>query len=326
MSPEHRRPWLGLIALALVGVASPTRAQPAELVLATREHGSWAATVAALQADRRAEGLRVHVSVRDASGARARCGRYALALDVWGARALRIGACDPRTDETELVLVARTELFSHDGPIARPRAIRLIATEVRVGDAAGGAALTGGAALECSVSVRPYLDDLEHGGVVYLGADRFFVRPLDATVTAEAAPPGFRLYARAAATTVRYEVVDRLTGEVVLTDSATLACGGGGGAGPTQAEVVPTPDPRSARSIPVYHGRDTGRLTEALGIVDVHEPSGSEEGALHELRRRAAAMGADAVVGVEYHHAEGTGPVHLSGLAVRFLESSLPRE
>lgn len=326
MSPEHRRPWLGLVALALGGIASPARAQPAELVLATREHGSWAATVAALQADRGAEGRRVHVSVRDASGARARCDRYALALDVWGARALRIGACDPRTDETELVLVARAELFSHDGLIARPRAIRLVATEVRVGDAAGGAALTGGAALECSVSLRPYIDDLEHGGVVYLAADRFFVRPLDTNVTAEAAPPGFRLYARAAAATVRYEVVDRLTGEVVLTDTATLACGGGGAAGPTHETVVPAPDLRSARSIPVYHGRDTGRLTEALAIVDVHEPSGSQERALQELRRRAAAMGADAVVGVEYHHAGGSGSAHRSGLAVRFLEPSRPEE
>jgi hypothetical protein len=32
-------------------------------------------------------------------------------------------------------------------------------------------------------------------------------------------------------------------------------------------------------------------------------------------------MGADAVVGVEFHHGEGEGqPTHLSGLAVRFIQ------
>jgi uncharacterized protein YbjQ (UPF0145 family) len=49
---------------------------------------------------------------------------------------------------------------------------------------------------------------------------------------------------------------------------------------------------------------------------------GSHDRALDVLRRRAVAMGADAVVGVEFHHGEGEGqPTHLSGLAVRFLPS-----
>jgi hypothetical protein len=30
-------------------------------------------------------------------------------------------------------------------------------------------------------------------------------------------------------------------------------------------------------------------------------------------------MGADAVVGVEFHHGEGDEPTHLSGMAVRFV-------
>jgi uncharacterized protein YbjQ (UPF0145 family) len=36
------------------------------------------------------------------------------------------------------------------------------------------------------------------------------------------------------------------------------------------------------------------------------------------IRERAAQMGADAVIGVQFHHGEG-GPTHLSGLAVRFV-------
>jgi uncharacterized protein YbjQ (UPF0145 family) len=58
--------------------------------------------------------------------------------------------------------------------------------------------------------------------------------------------------------------------------------------------------------------------TEAVGPVDVHEPMHSEEEALDMLRRRANDLGADAVLGVEFHHgAGGVAPTHLSGLAVR---------
>ncbi len=64
------------------------------------------------------------------------------------------------------------------------------------------------------------------------------------------------------------------------------------------------------------------RPAEVVGVVDAHVPMGSHDRALDVLRRRAVAMGADAVVGVEFHHGEGEGqPTHLSGLAVRFLPS-----
>ncbi len=62
------------------------------------------------------------------------------------------------------------------------------------------------------------------------------------------------------------------------------------------------------------------RPAEVVGVVDAHEPMGRHGSALQVLRERAAALGADAVVGVEFHHGEGEGePTHLSGLAVRFL-------
>jgi hypothetical protein len=64
------------------------------------------------------------------------------------------------------------------------------------------------------------------------------------------------------------------------------------------------------------------RPSEVVGVVDAHVPMGGHDKALDVLRRRAAALGADAVVGVEFHHGEGEGePTHLSGLAVRFLQS-----
>jgi uncharacterized protein YbjQ (UPF0145 family) len=61
------------------------------------------------------------------------------------------------------------------------------------------------------------------------------------------------------------------------------------------------------------------REMEAMGIVDAHEKPGHHDEALQELREAAAALGAEAVVGVEFHHGEGGGAVsHLSGVAVRY--------
>ena len=69
----------------------------------------------------------------------------------------------------------------------------------------------------------------------------------------------------------------------------------------------------------VSDSTDLGHETEALGIVDAHELQGHHDEALRELREEGAALGADAVIGVEFHHDEGKGqPSHLSGLAVRY--------
>jgi hypothetical protein len=62
------------------------------------------------------------------------------------------------------------------------------------------------------------------------------------------------------------------------------------------------------------------RLSEVVGVVDVHERMGHHDAALADMRQQAAALGADAVVGVEFHHGHGEDePTHLSGLAVRFI-------
>jgi len=84
----------------------------------------------------------------------------------------------------------------------------------------------------------------------------------------------------------------------------------------------------AAKNMVVLQQGDAGRPTEVIGVIDVHEPTGEHDAALRTLRERAALLGADAVLGIEFHH-EGDAPAdakdknkdietHLSGLAVRF--------
>jgi uncharacterized protein YbjQ (UPF0145 family) len=85
----------------------------------------------------------------------------------------------------------------------------------------------------------------------------------------------------------------------------------------------------AAKNMVVLQAQDAGRPTEVIGVIDVHEPTGEHDAALQTLRERAALIGADAVLGIEFHH-EGDEhdakeskeskdiETHLSGLAVRF--------
>lgn len=82
----------------------------------------------------------------------------------------------------------------------------------------------------------------------------------------------------------------------------------------------------AAKNMVVLQAQDAGRPTEVIGVIDVHEPTGEHDAALQTLRERAALIGADAVLGIEFHHEDdehGDGKskdieTHLSGLAVRF--------
>lgn len=106
---------------------------------------------------------------------------------------------------------------------------------------------------------------------------------------------------------VSYPTVFQVEGEAPLaTGNASL---------PTAAAMG---DPSNVLVLQSTH---LDRPAEVVGVVDAHLPMGSHDSALDVLRRRAASMGADAVVGVEFHHGEGEGqPTHLSGLAVRFIQ------
>lgn len=100
---------------------------------------------------------------------------------------------------------------------------------------------------------------------------------------------------------------------------------------PTSASTAPTSAPSialepwrprrtDAAHVLVYQTTHLDRPAEVVGVVDAHEEMGHHEDALKELREKASALGADAIVGVEFHHGEGAGePTHLSGLAVRFI-------
>ena len=73
-----------------------------------------------------------------------------------------------------------------------------------------------------------------------------------------------------------------------------------------------------AAGLRVAENDDAGCITEALGPVDVHKRAGSTASALQSLKRRAAALGADALTHVEFEHGEGgREATHLSGMAVR---------
>ena len=91
----------------------------------------------------------------------------------------------------------------------------------------------------------------------------------------------------------------------------------------TAASIALEPSPgrrTDAAHVLVLQTTHLDRPAEVVGVVDAHEQMGHHEDALKELREKAAALGADAVVGVEFHHGEGAGePTHLSGLAVRFI-------
>lgn len=80
--------------------------------------------------------------------------------------------------------------------------------------------------------------------------------------------------------------------------------------------------------IQVLPGKRPDRPAEVIGVVDAHVPMGDHERALAVLKEKAAALGADAVIGVDFEHGEAheKGPVHLSGLAVRYLRQPVPVE
>lgn len=88
-----------------------------------------------------------------------------------------------------------------------------------------------------------------------------------------------------------------------------------------EASVESSPPPSASwAGVQVYADKRVPRPTEVLGVLDFHSNAASEDKGFDELRARAAALGADAVLGAEFEHGEGGAPSHLSGLAVRFLE------
>jgi hypothetical protein len=93
---------------------------------------------------------------------------------------------------------------------------------------------------------------------------------------------------------------------------------------PPLTRAGPAIEPDAVSRIAILPTAKPDRPAEVIGVVDVHEPMASEDAALQRLKEKAAALGADAVLGVEFHHGEETGPTHLSGLAVRYTTPYAP--
>lgn len=87
------------------------------------------------------------------------------------------------------------------------------------------------------------------------------------------------------------------------------------------ARLTPrAPDPQleeAARRVRVMPRNDLGCRLEVLGLVDVHEGVANAAEALDELKLRAAELGGEAVIGVDFEHGSGHEATHLSGMAVR---------
>ncbi len=61
-----------------------------------------------------------------------------------------------------------------------------------------------------------------------------------------------------------------------------------------------------------------GHDCDIVEVVDLHTKATSEDKGFDELRARAAAENADAVIGAEFEHGDGDEPSHLSGVVVRW--------
>ncbi len=93
----------------------------------------------------------------------------------------------------------------------------------------------------------------------------------------------------------------------------------------TPPEALP-PAPTPSKKVVVLKGTDVSQPVEIIGLIDVHAEMKDQDHALEALKAKAGSLGADAVLDVEYHHAEGKEPSHLSGTAVRFNDLLKGRE
>ena len=73
---------------------------------------------------------------------------------------------------------------------------------------------------------------------------------------------------------------------------------------------------------------ETGHLDhpgEVVAVLDVQDAKDTHDSGIMLLKERAAELGADAVVSVEFHRGEAGRPARASGLAVRFSRSGRAR-
>lgn len=255
-----------LVSLLAMLSTAPAGAQSA-LTVRTIEHGEWAAAVAALQTDLGAQGRTVHVVVEH-RGERAPCESYRVMLDEHGSRAFALGACDPASAATPLSLVDRMALFELGGVVARPRAIGISAVEVRSAHAIGRASLTAERELRCSMAVRPYLVDPATGARVLATPEHFTIRPVGRGAEVEARGDAWTV--RSGSVRIEYELVENVSGDVVLRETLALSCGAPSGA--------PSPAPDGSDVIELLPDRVYRGATMTRGRHDDAGSCGGQEG------------------------------------------------
>jgi hypothetical protein len=97
-------------------------------------------------------------------------------------------------------------------------------------------------------------------------------------------------------------------------NSAGAATAPGAGQLPPSAQSAAGAKPN--KNVAIVEGKSR-RSTELIAFVDVREDKAHKERALEALRAKAATLGADAIVGIEYHEGKGE-PGHYSGAAVKY--------
>jgi hypothetical protein len=215
----------GLGAVLAVLSLFASRHARADARVVTIDGRTWPDVVASFEADVDSVGRGVALCVRDDDSACVPCGSYTLAFDEVGARAFRVDACDASARTTLVTLVDRSALFDHTHAVPRPLTVTLHAEMLRAIDTSGGAASTGGSSLGCTARARPYLRDLEHATNVYLGPDQYDVRVERAGVQVTTLGDGWMIVSETQiASDVDYDVIERASGEIVMSGHASLEC------------------------------------------------------------------------------------------------------
>ena len=256
--------------IGFVCLLAPSGAR-ADARVITLDGRDWPDVVTGFEADVHSQGHSVSLCVRDdAMGVCLPCGSYTLAFDEIGAQAFAVSACDPASRATQVTLVDRSVLFDHSHTVPRPRAITVRAAIVSAIETSGGAASTGGSALGCTARVRPYLRDLEHGTNVYLGPDEYDVHVTAMGVDVSMLGNGWMLASESrVASDVGYDVIERSSGETVMTGHASLEC-----VSETQTTID---DPSTVRA----GGTETGGFAVGFGVRE--GVSGLAGGPSHSL-------------------------------------------
>jgi hypothetical protein len=228
----------------------------------------WPALVDAIEGDPTTQGREYELRV-EVEGQSAECGTYTLVLDDVGARAFRLGACDPANNATSLEVVSRAALFEPGDPVPRARAASIHATIIQRHDSdakGGGGGPKAGATVWCTVALEPYLWDALAGRPVELTPDRYAVTALDGDIDVVAAGDGWVARGPSSASlSFKYEVSDLRTKVAVVTGEATLACA----QQPTGAtsQAPPLPIERAAPPEVPEHDRSELVLSDAAVLT-----------------------------------------------------------